>query len=114
MTEQEMYLFDLQGYLTVPNALNAAQLAALNALLDEHLAQEAEQDAPSHRFVGLLGWGKPYRDLIDNSTLVPYLETLLGANFRLDHDYADVIRTGKGPIGTTLHGGSTPHNPGQF
>ena len=114
MTEQEKYLFDLQGYLAVPNTLDAEQVAALNALLDEHLAEEAAPDAASHRFVGLLGWGKPFRDLIDNSPMLPYLDALLGPNFRLDHDYADVIRTGKGPIGTMLHGGATPHDAGQF
>jgi hypothetical protein len=39
------------------------------------------------------------------------LEELLGPQFRLDHDYADIIRSGKGPIGATLHGGATPFDP---
>ncbi len=37
MTEHERYLFDLQGYLTVPGALDAEQLRALNTILDERL-----------------------------------------------------------------------------
>jgi len=110
MTEQERYLFDLQGFLVVPDALNTEQLAALNALLDERLAEEAP-DARTHRFGSLLSWGSPYLDLIDNPRITPYLVELLGADFRLDHDYADVIRSGKGPIGTTLHGGGTPFVP---
>lgn len=110
MTEQEQYLFDLQGFLTVPNALDAEQLAALNALMDAHLAQEVEAEANTHRFGQLLTWGQPYLDLIDNSRILPYMEHLLGPGFRLDHDYADVIRAGRGPIGTTLHGGATPHD----
>ena len=36
-----------------------------------------------------------------------------GHGFRLDHDYADLIRHGKGPIGTKLHGGAVPFDPGQ-
>lgn len=111
MNEQERYLFDLQGFLTVPDALDAGELAALNAGMDSHLAQEAPPDANTHRFIGLLDWGQPYLDLIDNPRILPYLEALLGPNFRLDHDYADVIRSGKGPIGTTLHGGATPYDP---
>jgi ectoine hydroxylase-related dioxygenase (phytanoyl-CoA dioxygenase family) len=114
MTEQERYLFDLQGFLVVPDALDAATLAALNAIMDEHIAQEAEPDMRTHRFGGLLRWGKPYRDLIDNPRILPYLTELLGPKPRLDHDYADVIRAGKGPIGTTLHGGATPFDPSQY
>jgi hypothetical protein len=110
MTEHEKYLFDLQGYLVIPNALGPERLRALNAIMEEHLASEVAPDSRTHRFVKLLHWGKPYRDLIDNATLYPYLEALLGPGFRLDHEYADVIRAGKGPIGTTLHGGATPYN----
>ena len=114
MTEQERYLFDLQGFLVVPNALDMEQLEALNALLDAHIAQDVAPDAGSHRFGKLLSWGKPYLDLVDNPRISPHLEELLGARFRLDHDYADIIRTGKGPIGTTLHGGATPFDPSQY
>jgi hypothetical protein len=108
MTEQERYLFDLQGYLVIPNALDVAQLEALNALMDARIAAEVAPDARTHRFWPVLGWGKPYRDLIDNAVLMPYLTELLGKSLRLDHEYADIIRAGKGPIGTTLHGGGTP------
>ncbi|MCS6862171.1 MAG: phytanoyl-CoA dioxygenase family protein [Abditibacteriales bacterium] len=111
MTDQERYLFDLQGFIVVPNALSAEEVAELNAIMDEHIAQECPVDMRTHRFVGLLHWGKAYRRLIDHPHIVPYLEEMLGPQFRLDHDYADVIRAGKGPIGTTLHGGATPFNP---
>src|SRR5205823_7751477 len=110
LTEQEKYLFDLQGYLVVPNALDAGEVAALNAIMDDRLARDVSPDAHTHRFGRLLEWGQPYLDLIDHPRIVPYLEELLGPQFRLDHDYADVIRSGKGPIGTTLHGGATPYD----
>ena len=32
MTKEELYLFDLQGYITVPNALNAEQLKNLKLI----------------------------------------------------------------------------------
>jgi len=111
MTDHERYLFDLQGFIIVPNALSADEVAELNAIMDEHIAQECSADMRTHRFVGLLHWGKAYRRLIDHPNVAPYLEEILGAQFRLDHDYADVIRAGKGPIGTTLHGGAAPFNP---
>lgn len=111
MTEQERYLFDLQGFLVVPDALDARQVAALNAEMDARLETEVEPGASTHRFVHLLDWGKPFRDLIDVPLVEPYLTELLGPQFRLDHVYADVIRSGKGPIGTRLHGGATPFSP---
>ena len=119
MNDQEKFLFDLQGYITVPNALDAAQVAELNRILDEHIAQDLPADKLTHRWGNLLTWGQAYRNLIDNPALVPYLETLLGKHFRLDHDYADLIRPSsngavKGPIGTMLHGGATPFDPAQY
>ena len=114
MQDNEKYLFDLQGYITVDNALDAAQLVELNRIFDEHVAADCEDDMLTHRFGGLLDWGPAYRDLIDNETLVPYLEEIVDAKFRLDHIYADIIRSGTSPIGATLHGGGTPFNPSQY
>ncbi len=114
MTDQEKYLFDLQGFLVVPNALSADAVAALNAVLDEKLTareQEEGDNKTTYRFGRLLTWGDAYRDLIDNERITPYLSALLGEQFRLDHDYCDVIRQGLGPIGATLHGGATPFDP---
>jgi hypothetical protein len=113
MNEEEKYLFDLEGYLAVPGALNAQQIQALNSILDEHIATEMG-DKATHRFGRLLHWGQPYIDLLDNAPIVPYLETMLGQHFRLDHIYCDVIRGGLGPIGAHLHGGGTPFDPVQY
>lgn len=114
MNDHERYLFDLQGFLAVPDALSTDEVAALNALLEEKVAGLHEPDMRTHRFGRLLTWGEPYRNLVDNPRIVPYLEELLGAKFRLDHDYADIIRGGLGPIGATLHGGATPFDPSQY
>jgi hypothetical protein len=107
MNAQERYLFDLQGYLVVPNALSQAEVNTLNAIMDDKIAEEVPPTATTHRFFGdLLAWGTAY-----HPRLFPYLEALLGPNFRMDHDYADIIRAGKGPIGTRLHGGAVPQHP---
>jgi len=114
LNEQEWYLFDLQGYLVVENVLTPAHLDALNAELDRQIAAVNDPDRPWFRWDGLLPWGKPFQDLIDPAPLLPYLKTLLGEGFRLDHDYVHIIRQGKGPIGTRLHGGGTPYDPCQY
>ena len=123
MNSQEKYLFDLQGFVAVPNALDVAQLAELNSIFDQHIAQDIAADVVTQRWGGLLNWGAAYRNLLDNPRIMPHMEELLGQSFRLDHDYIDLIRPSKGsslgdavkgPIGTTLHGGSTPFDPSQY
>lgn len=114
MQENEKYLFDLQGYIAVENALNAGQIAELNRILDERIAADCDADMRTHRFGGLLDWGQPFLDLIDNGPVVPYLDLILGEKFRLDHVYLDVIRGGTSPIGASLHGGGAPFNPSQY
>ena len=114
MTEHERYLFDLQGYLVVRDALNAAEVAALNDALDEQIAALPDQDWSSHRFLELLTWGAAYRDLIDHPTLLPYVVDMVGDHVRLDHTYLDIIRGGLSPIGATLHGGRVPYDSAQY
>jgi hypothetical protein len=113
MNDAEKYLFDLRGYLVVENALTPDEVAALNATLDEKIAGSIAPDKTTHRFGGLLDWGPEFRALIAHPKVTPYLYALVGDRCRLDHDYLDIIRSGLGPIGATLHGGGTPHDPSQ-
>lgn len=114
MDPTERYLFDLNGYLAVPDALSSATLEAINALMDDRIARDVPTDATTYRFADVLDWGPPVRALIDHEPIVAYLDEFLGTGYRLDHDYADLIRSGKGPIGTRLHGGAVPFDPGQW
>lgn len=115
MNELERYLFDLQGFLVVEDALSPAQVAVLNQLIDEQVRLNHESEKPWSRFDGLLSWGKPFQNLIDHPRLMPYLLELLGQDLRLDHEYMHIIRQpGTGPIGTFLHGGGTPYDPCQY
>lgn len=113
MTELERYLFDLQGYLVVDNVLDHAQVDQLNQGLDRQVAAIAEPDRPVVRFDGLLDFGAVFLDLIAHPKIVPYLTELLGSGFRLDHEYVHILRPGCGQVGN-LHGGGTPHDPGQY
>lgn len=114
MDARQRYLFDLQGYLTIPNAIAPAQLAALNAVLDQRIAAEWDQTGTSKRFGNVLRWDAAYREHLANPAVLPVLTALLGEGFRLDHCYLDVIRSGVSPIGASLHGGATPFDPAQY
>ena len=114
MNEEEKYLFDLRGYLSIENALSECQIRNLNNIWDKHIQDQCAMHETTHRFGQLLGWGQAYVDLIDNPSITPYLEVIIGKQFRLDHIYADLIRAGTSPIGAKLHGGGTPFDPCQF
>lgn len=114
MTEHEKYLFDLQGFLVVHDALPQDQVAALNDEWDARIAALDEPDAPNRRFGNPIAWGGAWRGLLDNPRITSCLAELLGPNYRLDHNYADFIQAGLGPIGASLHGGSTPFDPSQY
>jgi hypothetical protein len=114
MDDHERYLFDLQGFITVPNALTADQIRDLDGEFEARVQADVAPDANTHRFNTLLDWGKPFRDLIDNPRVTSHLDAILGPKFRLDHEYGDLIRRGKGPIGTHLHGGAVPFDPAQY
>ncbi len=121
MNDQEKFLFDLQGFITVPDALSKAQIGDLNQIFDQHIAQDMSIEARTERWGKLLTWGAAYTNVLDNPIITPYVDEILGKNFRLDHDYVDLIRPslarGKpvaGPIGNTLHGGATPYDPSQY
>ena len=107
MTEEERYLFDVRGYMVLESALSKDDLAMLNATFDEQQARLEDPRAGRARYLELVTWGKPYRDLIDNPTLVRYLEEILGDDFRLDHEYAEhMIEGGAGQ----LHINGTPYS----
>ena len=117
MTEEERYLFDLQGYLVIEDVLGPEELDELNGLLDaydiwnqprgEDLSFDFWQNDEHQISAGPLHmWAKPFRSLIAHRSTVPYLTEILGPRFRYDHGHAMVMRAGGTPFG--LHGGATP------
>ncbi len=113
--ELQQYLFDLQGYLVIENALSADEVDALNGLIDEQNLPPPENSTrfgsaptlssslvkPEAGFPesmttgdraapvgsGFLNWGKPFCDLLDHPVIMPVLRMRLGDAFRLDRLY---------------------------
>ena len=55
----------------------------------------------------MLHWNRAYRDLMAHPAVVPILEQLCGARFRLDHINVHT-HVAAGYSGSSLHGGSNP------
>lgn len=116
MNDNEKYLFDLRGYIVVKNALSSSQVEDLsNRLEHERLTNPhpilgsdrtvfADEKDPAWSAPSLLELGGTYIDLIDLPAIKPYLTTLLGDHYRLDHDYAKLDNVMKNRT-LYLHGG---------
>jgi hypothetical protein len=112
MTEEERFLFDLQGYLVIENAIPPQALTAMNAWIDAQAERDPRlygQTGNAHLDNPLL-WGPPFRALVDHPRTLPILKELLGDRLRLDHDYAIFLQPGH--QGLPLHGPTlTPYDP---
>ena len=112
MNEEERYLFDLQGYLVIPNAIEPETVTAMNAWIDTQAERDEKwrgQTGNAHIDSPIL-WGPLFRNLIDNPRILPCLKETLGAKLRLDHDYAIFLQPGH--TGLKLHGpNTTPFDP---
>ena len=120
MNEREKYLFDVQGYLIVRNFLTPAEVARLNAAFDANRAL-AREDGNSYTgksetlkaerkrgyFDGMLTWERPwcdpFRELFAHPKAIPYLDTMLGRGWRMDHA-PFMLCGGEGAEGLKLHG----------
>lgn len=135
MTDNERYLFDLQGYLHVEGALTAEQVRLMNASIDHHhdgihvrdgeQALDGRADDVGGRpaanmkgthgrgdFGGYLSWDKPwcqpFRDIIAAPRIMRLMLGMIGPRFRLVGT-AGLAMT-KGAEGFVLHGGGTPEH----
>ena len=122
--ELQKYLFDVQGYLVIENALTAEEVTELNDLFE---AQELPPPDKSPRFgkapdgSGFLAYGQPYCNLLDHPSILPVLRFRLGEAFRLDRLYGMQQKKGmkRGYLhadygATAKHSGAKPgvfHHP---
>ena len=117
MNETERFRWDLQGYLRIPGVLTADEIGAMNEAIDRHVETARDDarvgtgalDGEKNRQIlaGMLTWDPPYcepfRDLLVDSRLVPYLNDILGHGWRLDQE-PFVIVTDQGAEGAIMHG----------
>ena len=96
---QWRFLFDLHGVVQVPDALSPEHVAELNAILDQHIAEDTDNEWRTLRFPvskerpsaqtdnpeTLLDWGKAFRDCLAVPGIVDICDAIIGPRFRLDH-----------------------------
>ena len=103
MSNEENYCFDVAGYLHVPGALNAQQIARLNGAIDG-----------VGELAGMLAWPgdhkEPFRDLLVQPLMVSYLNQIVGHGFILDRP-PEVWCDQTCDTDALLVGGNEPRDP---
>lgn len=122
MNTREKFLYDLQGFLLVKDFLTPDEVKALNDAFDanwdkriddpnSHTGGQLVGTHPRGHFSGMLAWEKPwsqpFRALLAHPKLIPYLNTMFGRGWKMDHSPFMLTSTA-GAEGLRLHG-STSH-----
>lgn len=133
MTEDERYLFDLNGYIIVRGVLSPEEVAEVNSVIDNHKHEMIERSDSALRNTvngtqfsgtgpgrkdlgGVLEWGpesKIFKSILAHPKLVPFFHGLLGKGYRLDH-LPFVLASDKGAEGFQLHGGTISCTSGEY
>lgn len=102
MTEEDKFLFDLQGFLVLPGVLSRKECEELSKLSDAAWPAQPE-DLGLRRTEAITQWGPDFLNLIDHPKVLPYLIELIGPRLRADHDYCIFMQPGAS--GQDIHGG---------
>ena len=128
MSDREKFLFDLQGFLLVRNILTPEEVSALNAAIDANMDKKGEDGnsytgksttlVGTHKrgfFTGMMTWEQPwcqpYRDIIAHPKAIPYLNTMYGRGWKLDHE-PFILTADRESEGLMLHGSTNYHFDG--
>lgn len=124
MTDEDKFLFDLQGYLVFENILDSDEVAAANESIDRHSGLVSERRPglahTSSKLRGEMGkagftqdplgfdrpWCEPFRRMLTHPRVIDVFNEVLGPGFRLDHGPLLIQMTNE-TEGHWLHGGMT-------
>jgi len=95
---EELYEFDLRGFLVCPNAISLAEVERCKLIIDE------KKGATRDGKFSFLGLDPFFMELMARPGTVNILKTMLGEWLRFDHAFG-ITMTKYEPIAENLHGG---------
>lgn len=133
MTEDERYIFDLNGYIIVRNVLTQDDIETANKAIDKHLHEAHERSSTALRNAkkdtnmygtgpgrkdlgGILEWDEDstvFKSILAHPKLLPLFHGLLGKGYRMDHMPLAILQD-KGSEGFQLHGGTIDCSSGEY
>ena len=103
LTQEQKFLFDLNGFLVIENVLTPEQCERLKRQIDL-MTHEPERLPPESRTVP----GGELAGLIDHPVVIGALREIIGPHLRLDHAYVLWREKGKRHPMDLHHGGPIP------
>jgi hypothetical protein len=108
VSDDDRYVFDLNGFLVLKAVLSSDEVAELNAIIDERCPPPTEE-RPAQLIPNVLGLGKPFQNLLDHPRILPYLTEWVDPALRADLLYG--AQHAKGAPIDPLHLGNEPYSP---
>ena len=113
-TDMEAYLFDLQGYLILKNAVDKGHVVEMNGILDTYMDMEADSwrgwvyrsnNDPVRHLHQVFEMGEPFERLIDHPAWIEHMQCFVGGDDGLfiDESFADIRSKS---AATRLHSGA--------
>lgn len=110
-SEMEDYLFDLRGYIVIPNAIDKSLIDKINQLVNRYVLLETNQwkgyvhHRSKNEIQNIMEAGDPFEHLIDHASYIDHLTRYVGGDDGLFIDEAFVnVRESGGS--TPLHSGA--------
>jgi hypothetical protein len=104
VTDLDLYLFDLRGFLIIRQALGADEVGELNRILDDNIERPPGEKLASQVFHDFLLWDASLRALLTHEAVMPLLRNIVDEELRLDRYYG--LHMVPGTTGVPLHGGA--------
>jgi hypothetical protein len=104
VSKDDLFLFDLQGYLVLRNILTANEIAQINAVLDRNLTAAPGAALADQVFQHFLAWDSSLRALTVHPRVMDLVRLIVDERPRLDRYYG--LRMLPGTNGVPLHGGA--------
>lgn len=114
--DEEVYLFDVQGYLVVEDVLDHTEVAELSEIIDGLNLWEQAGWRRDSNFLATGAphtLGEPFERLMAHPRLLPLIRHFCGGGaVRYDHGHIICMRRGSGAL--QLHGGGSPFAPDSY
>jgi hypothetical protein len=104
VSEDDLFLFDLQGYRVLRNVLTAKEITEINAVLDRHLVAAPGAALAEQVFQHFLMWHSALRALTVHPRVMNLIRLIVDERPRLDRYYG--LHMLPGSNGVPLHGGA--------
>ena len=102
VSDLDIYLFDLRGYLVIPNAVSKDLVQSMNQILDQmpsmapgewhgHVHRENFEASRGIAYQQIYEAGAPFEEIIDNPSWIEKVKTFIGGEGTFDYNNGELF-----------------------